>query len=136
MTQAIERASLTETTRRLRGFNRGTNAQAAQAREAFRSHAGGGRQELARGGGLGAGEKGGRGDRGDLRQTSGVGERGGLGDRSGGGNASRLGDRPSGSGRGGEAFQGVGNGGQVRSASERGAASRGGGGFHGGGGRR
>jgi Protein of unknown function (DUF3300) len=112
----------------------------------------------------GLGEKGGVGDRGKLADKGGIGDRGGLGDKGGlgdrggvadkgGGLASRsgggsLGDRgggvrqtSGGGSRGGGAFDGIGSGGQVRSASSRGAASRGGGGgvragggHHGGGG--
>jgi Protein of unknown function (DUF3300) len=96
-------------------FNRGTNAQAAQAREAFRGRAESGRQELARGGAdrIGqagarersgsreghAGDRGGRSSRegrqGDTRERASAGsreshvaDRGGLSGREGG-----LGDR-------------------------------------------
>ena len=106
-------------------FNRGSDAQAAKAREDFRGRAEGGRQELAR--------QGGPGDRGGLGEKGGVGDRGGLGDKGGlasrGGSGGGLGDRGGGLGNrggggGGEAFQGMGRGGDVRSASSRGAASR------------
>ena len=205
-------------------FNRGTNAQATQAREAFRGRAESGRQELARGGadrfgpggageragaggregGLGdrggAGERGGAGSReggigdrggagsrggpggageraeagsraGGLGDRGGAGERGGAGSREGGigdrggagergglsGRTGGPGDRSAqrggsggqasgfggvGGGRESAAFQGLGQGSDVRNASARGAASRGGemraasgGGFQGGGGR-
>ena len=126
-------------------FNRGSDAQAAKAREDFRGRAEGGRQELASQGGPGdrggLGEKGGLGDRGGLGDKGGLGDRGGtskgggLGDRGGladrGGGGGGVGDRGgglqnragAGSG-GGDAFQGMGRGGDVRSASSRGAASR------------
>jgi Protein of unknown function (DUF3300) len=138
-------------------FNRGSDAQAAKAREDFRGRAEGGRQELARQGGPGdrggVGEKGGVGDRGGLGDKGGPGDRGGLGDKGGPGDrgGQGLGDRGDGvgdrggqgpgagagagdrggrgGGGGGSAFQGAGGrGGDVRSASARGAASRGGGG--------
>jgi Protein of unknown function (DUF3300) len=132
-------------------FNRGSDAQAAKAREDFRGRAESGRQDLARQGGPGdrggLGEKGGLGDRGGLGDKGGVGDRGGLGDRGGQGLGDRgagVGDRGGqgpgagagagdrggrGGGGGGSAFQGAGGrGGDVRSASARGAASRGGGG--------
>jgi hypothetical protein len=127
-------------------FNRGTNAQAAASREAFRGRAESGRQELARGGADRIGQ-------GGTRDRGGAGERSGLSGREGG-----RGDRPaqrSGSGvqagsfggarrgREADAFQGVWRGSEVRSASAPGAASwggemraAGGRGFHGGGGRR
>ena len=150
-------------------FNRGSDAQAAKAREDFRGRAEGGRQELARQGGPGdrggVGEKGGVGDRGGLGDKGGPGDRGGLGDKGGPGDrgGQGLGDRGAGvgdrggqgpgagagagdrgglgGGGGGSAFQGAGGrGGDARSASARGAASRGGGGGGarggGGGGRR
>ena len=113
-------------------FNRGTNAQQVQAREDFRGRAESGGQELARQGGPGdrggLGDKGGVGDRGGLASKGGgSGDRGGLADRGGGGGGS--GDRGGGlqnraGGGGGDAFQGMGRGGDVRSASSRGAASR------------
>jgi Protein of unknown function (DUF3300) len=126
-------------------FNRGSDAQAAKAREDFRGRAEGGRQELARQGGPGdrggLGEKAGVGDRGGLGDKGGPGDRGGqgLGDRGAGvgdrggqrsGAGAGAGDRGGhGGGGGGSAFQGAGGrGGDVRSASARGAASRGGGG--------
>jgi Sulfatase len=90
-------------------FNRGTNAQAAQARETFRGRAESGRQELARGGaeqgGIGAGEdsrasKVGSGDRGgaagrDAEAGSKLAAQGGSADRAGGlggGNRAREAD--------------------------------------------
>jgi len=147
-------------------FNRGTNAQAAASREAFRGRAESGRQELARGGadrfgqggggdrggagsragGIGdrgrAGEQGGlsgrvgqggAGERGGAgSRTGGIGDRGGAGERGGlSGREGRPGDRSAqrggaGGGRESAAFQGLGQGGDVRNASARGAASRGG----------
>jgi Protein of unknown function (DUF3300) len=136
-------------------FNRGGDAQAAKAREDFRGRAESGRQELAREGGPGdrggVGEKGGVGDRGGLGDKGGPGDRGGLGDKGGPGDrgGQGLGDRGAGvgdrggqgpgagagagdrggpgGGGGGSAFQGAGGrGGDARSASARGAASRGG----------
>jgi hypothetical protein len=120
-------------------FNRGSDAQAAKAREDFRGRAEGGRQELARQGGPGdrggLGDKGGPGDRGGQ----GLGDRGaGVGDRGGQrpGSGAAAGDRGGlGGGGGGSAFQGAGGrGGDARSASARGAASRGGSASRGGGG--
>src|SRR5262249_39430344 len=67
-------------------FNRGTNAQAAQSREAFRGRAESGRQELARGGAERSGQ-GGVGDRGGASsrgRQGGAGEGGGGGGRGGG----------------------------------------------------
>src|SRR5262245_1627640 len=121
-------------------FNRGGDAQAVKAREDFRGRAESGRQELAREGG--PGDRGGLGDKGGLGDRGGANKGGGLGDRGGQGLADRgggLGDR-GGQGLGGQggggasAFQGVGRGGDARSASARGAASRGGGVSRGGGG--
>lgn len=136
-------------------FNRGANAQQIQARENFRGRAESGRQELARQGGVG--DKGGLADKGGGLASRGA-DKGGLGDKGGlanrGGSGGGLGDRAGGvrqsggaggGGGGGGAFQGLGKGGEVRSASSRGAASRagsahrgggGGGGHRGGGGRR
>jgi Protein of unknown function (DUF3300) len=134
-------------------FNRGGDAQAIKAREDFRGRSESGRQELARQGGPGdrggLGEKGGLGDRGGLGEKGGgLGDRGGqgLGDRGGGlgdrggqglGGGSGAGGRGGLGGQGGggaSAFQGVGRGGDARSASARGAASRGGSVSRGGGG--
>ena len=118
-------------------FNRGSDAQAAKAREDFRGRAEGGRQELARQGG--PGDRGGLGEKGSVGDRGGLGDKGGLGDRGGtskgggladrGGGGGGVGDRGGGPGNrggggGGDAFQGMGRGGDVRSASSRGAASR------------
>jgi hypothetical protein len=107
--------------------------------------------------GSGLGDRGGPGDRGGLsdrqgQHGGGMGDRqehrGGAGDRGGlsgrdSGLSDRQGHHGGGASRGREAqaFQGLGSGGDVRSASSRGAASRGGemragGGSHGGGGSR
>jgi hypothetical protein len=78
-------------------YDRGSNPQAAQSREAFRGRAEQGRQDLARDGGGSLGE--------------------GRGQGPGGG-------RGSGGGREAGAFQGMGSGGDVRSSSGRGQSSR------------
>ena len=64
-------------------FNRGSDAQAAKAREDFRGRAESGRQELAR--------EGGPGDRGGLGEKGGPGDRGGLGDKGGPGDREWIG---------------------------------------------
>src|SRR5215813_6097333 len=64
-------------------FNRGTNAQAAQAREAFRGRAESGRQELARGGADRIGQAGARERAGAGSREGRVADRGGVGDRGG-----------------------------------------------------
>jgi hypothetical protein len=142
-------------------YNRGTDAKAAQSREAFRGRAESGRQDLARSGsdrggvgdrasGAGAGDRGGsgglskagdRGGAGDRGSGSGAANRGtGVSDRSGGGAdrvsaGDRGGSRGSGGGRESGAFQGVGGGGgDARAASARGSASRSGSASRGGGG--
>ena len=113
-------------------FNRGSNAQAVASRETFRGRAERGRQEMGRGGAGRTGQGGGVGDRSGLsgRQAGlgdGQSQRGGLGDQASGfGGASR--------GREAGAFQGLGRGSDVRSASQRGAASWGSSGFRSGGG--
>jgi len=110
-------------------FNRGTDAQAAKSREAYRGRAESGRQELAGDRGGVGGREGGPGDRGGPGgREGGVGDRGG--ERPGGG----VGDRSSGQ-RSAAAFDGMGRGGDTRSASARGSASRGGGSRAGGGAR-
>ncbi|HXV83614.1 MAG TPA: DUF3300 domain-containing protein [Candidatus Binatia bacterium] len=124
-------------------FNRGGDAQAIKAREDFRGRADSGRQELARQGGPGdrggLGDKGGLGQKGGIGDRGGPGEKGGLGDRGGqglgaGGGAGGRGGFGGQGGGGASAFQGTGRGGDVRSASSRGAASRGGSVSRGGGG--
>jgi hypothetical protein len=113
-------------------FNRGSDAQAVASREAFRGRAERGRQELERGGASRSGQGGGVGDRsGPSGRQAGLGDgqrqRSGLGDQgSGFGGANR--------GREADAFQGLGRGSDVRSASQRGAASWGSSGFRSGGG--
>jgi Protein of unknown function (DUF3300) len=83
-------------------YNRGSNPQATQSREAFRGRAEQGRQELGRGGG---GSSGG-GFQGRDRAQTGGGARGSSGGREAG------------------AFQGMSGGSDVRSASNRGQSSR------------
>ena len=78
-------------------YDRGSNAQGAQSREAFRGRAEQGRQDLSRGDGGSPG--------------------GGRGQGVGGGQGSS-------GGRDAGAFQGVGSGGDVRSSSSRGQSSR------------
>ena len=107
-------------------FNRGTDAQAAKSREAYRGRAESGRQELARDRGGSGGREGGLGDRG-------AGDKGVPGDRGGQRPGGSVGDR-SGGHRDAAAFEGMGKGGDTRSASARGSASRGGGSRAGGGG--
>jgi len=110
-------------------YNRGSNSQAIQSREAFRGRAEQGRQDLGRGGVT---------DRAGATKGGGVGDRGGIGDRGAGGQglggdrggASQLGGRGgadrSGAGSRGGAFQGIGGGGSAaRSASQRGSSSMG-----------
>jgi Protein of unknown function (DUF3300) len=108
-------------------FNRGTNAQAAQSREAFRGRADSGRQELARSGG-GLGDRG-KADGGQLSKAADRG--GGLSDRGGSGSVSKAGGRGRGSlddhassrgGGGGDRSRGQGGG-----LSERGGGGRDGG---------
>jgi len=121
-------------------YNRGGDAQRAQAREQFRGRADSGRAQLS---GM---------DRGQLQSQISAADRGAR-DRAGGGSSQRgdLGSRGSGdfgsrggasasqrdfSSRGG-GFSGAGNGASTRAASSRGSVSRGGGGGgRGGGGRR
>jgi hypothetical protein len=131
-------------------YGRGGQA-GVDTRQAFRGRAEQGRQELARGGGAGFGGTGSRqGPRAGGSELGGGGTRGG---QRGGGAAQRPAQaaRPGGAGgarreaRPAGAFQGMGNGNQVRQYSDRGRASRqsasawsgrgGGGGMHGGGGR-
>jgi Protein of unknown function (DUF3300) len=99
-------------------YNRASNPQAAQSREAFRGRSEQGSQDLARGGG----------DQLAGRQDAG---RGGASQLGGGGGAER-----GGSGSRGGAFEGIDRGGSsAKSASQRGSASRGSFGGGGGGGR-
>src|SRR4029453_1907354 len=81
-------------------FNRGGDARAEASREAFRGRAESGRQELGRGG---VGDRGGGGNRGGV--GDGPGQRSGVGGQSGG---------FGGSSREAGAFQGVGQGSDVR----------------------
>jgi len=113
-------------------FGQGSSNQVIQAREAYRGRVEASGEDLTRGGGLaerGATGSQALGDRGGQRATDqgiSVGNRAGQGV---GGGAGGLG------GGGSSAFQGIGNGGQTRNFSNRGAASRASGGGFGGGGR-
>ena len=103
-------------------FNRGTNAQAAASREAFRGRAESGRQELARGGADRIGQAG-------ARERVGAGSREGRGGDRVGGAATKVGKRvrestlvPEPRGRGGTAVGGAATrwaGGQVSAARWR-----------------
>jgi Protein of unknown function (DUF3300) len=106
-------------------FNRGSNPQATQSREAFRGRAEQGRQDMARGGG--AGSFGGGGQGGGRGQGAGGGQ-GSFGGRDGGPGGGR-GQGPGGGqgsfgGRDAGAFQGLGSSSNVRDASSRGQSSR------------
>jgi hypothetical protein len=115
-------------------FGQGTRP-GADSREAFRGRAEAGRQQLGQGGfdrggqGFGGGPRagqqpafgGGQGFGGQRGPGGGLGDRGGLGSRGGVGGGQGFGG-----GRQPGAFQGVGQGGQTRDFSNRGAASRGG----------
>jgi hypothetical protein len=125
-------------------YNKGTNAQAAQARADFRGRTESGGKDLARTtsdrGAAGGGQKSTSGaDRGGAAKQ-GAGDRGaGSSERreAASSNAANRSDagRSSGGTRQADAFQGLGGGGDVRSASSRGASSRAsGGGSRGGGG--
>ena len=103
-------------------YNRGSNPQATQSREAFRGRAEQGRQDLGRGG---ADSRGGGSQGRDRAQTSRGGDRprGGAGSRAqtrdgGGRDAGAAGGRDAG------AFQGMSGGSDVRDASNRGQSSR------------
>jgi hypothetical protein len=93
-------------------YNRGSNPQAAQSREAFRGRAEQGRQDLSRGG---ADSRGG-GSQGRDRAQTGGGFQGR--DQTGGGGRGSSGGREAG------AFQGMSGGSNVRDASNRGQSSR------------
>ncbi len=98
-------------------FNRASNPQAAQSREAFRGHTDQGRQDPGKGGG-----QGGLGDRNNAGQPGGA-DRAKTADRGG---TSQLGGGGERDGSRGGAFEGVDRGGSsARSASQRGSASRG-----------
>jgi hypothetical protein len=115
-------------------FDRGGNAQAAQSREAFRGRAEQGRQDLSRGGGdrgAGMGQRGGAGAGPNAGQLGGA----GTGGQRGGGAGGGLGGERGGGGlqggasaqprtSGGSAFQGMGQGRDVQSSSNRGQSSR------------
>jgi hypothetical protein len=108
-------------------FNRAGDSARVASRESFRGRAEQGRQDLGRGGGTGSGQRGG-----------GLGQNGARPSRGGEG-AIGLGISGQGGAGGGRAFQGVGQGQNQRSFSERGQSSRGGsyggGSFSGGGSR-
>jgi hypothetical protein len=87
-------------------FNRGTNAQAAASREAFRGRAEKGRQELARGGAGRSGQAGARDRGGAGSHASSIGDRGGRGkqgERSGRAEKGRQELARGGAGRSGQA---------------------------------
>jgi hypothetical protein len=84
-------------------YNRGSNPQAAQSREAFRGRADQGRQDLGRG---------------DAGRSPGGGGQGGARAQTLGGGQSSPGGREAG------AFQGAGGGGDAKSFSDRGQSSR------------
>lgn len=137
-----------------RQYNRGGNAQAAQARENFRGRADAGRAELK---GMDRGELNNRVRNADGRSRDDLGARGDLGNRPqqvdrgaaastrerGGANAGAGNRSPGGAQNramherpaGGSGFAGVGNGASTRQASQRGSASRADMGHRGGGGR-
>ena len=110
-------------------YNRGSNAQGVQSREAFRGRADQGRQNLGQGAGQGRGGSG--------QFGGGAGAQGGRGQVGGGAGAQGgRGQGFSGGGGGGReagAFQGM-SGGGARDYSNRGQSSRGGSSFSGGGG--
>jgi hypothetical protein len=95
-------------------YNRGSNQQATQSREAFRGRAEQGRQELGRGG---ADSRGGGSQGRDRAQTSGGSQGRDRAQTSGGA-------RGSSGGREAGAFQGMGGGSDMRDASNRGQSSR------------
>lgn len=125
----------------------GGQRQGAESREAFRGRAEEGRQDIARGGADQA-KGGGAADRAGSREAGAAGRTGGAGDRAGGGAGDRGGGMQQAGGRQPGGYDGIGQGGQTRDASSRGASSRasasssaragggGGGGGRGGGGRR
>jgi Protein of unknown function (DUF3300) len=93
-------------------YNRGSNPQATQSREAFRGRAEQGRQDLGRGGAGSVGAQGGA-----RASTLGGSQGGARGQTLGGGQASP-------GGRDAGAFQGLGSGSDARSSSSRGQSSR------------
>jgi len=112
--------------------------QGAQSREEFRGRAEQGRQEISRGG-ADQYKGGGAADRAGSREAGRADRAGGAGDRAGGGAGDRGGGMQQVGSRGAGGFDGIGQGGQTRDASSRGASSRasaGGGARAGGGGRR
>ena len=97
--------------------------QGAQSREEFRGRAEQGRQELSRGG-ADQYKGGGAADRAGSREAGGADRAGGAGDRAGGGAGDRGGGMQQVGSRGAGGFDGIGQGGQTRDASSRGASSR------------
>lgn len=112
-------------------FGKAADQSRAQSREAFRGRAEAGRQDLARGEtGPGRGQSPGQGGARDREGPGGPGAQRGPGDRPEGGPGERggagRGEGAPGSGGGREAgaFEGIGKGGEARSSSARGQASR------------
>jgi len=97
--------------------------QGAQSREEFRGRAEQGRQEISRGG-ADQFKGGGAADRAGSREAGGADRAGGAGDRAGGGAGDRGGGMQQVGSRGAGGFDGIGQGGQTRDASSRGASSR------------
>ena len=97
--------------------------QGAQSREEFRGRAEQGRQEISRGG-ADQYKGGGAADRAGSREAGGADRAGGAGDRAGGGAGDRGGGMQQVGNRGAGGFDGIGQGGQTRDASSRGASSR------------
>jgi len=97
--------------------------QGAQSREEFRGRAEQGRQEISRGG-ADQYKGGGAADRAGSREAGGADRAGGAGDRAGGGAGDRGGGMQQASNRQPGGFDGIGQGGQTRDASNRGASSR------------
>jgi len=97
--------------------------QGAQSREEFRGRAEQGRQEISRGG-ADQYKGGGAADRAGSREAGAADRAGGAGDRAGGGAGDRGGGMQQAGGRQPGGFDGIGQGGQTRDASSRGASSR------------
>jgi len=112
-------------------FGKAADQSRAQSREAFRGRAEAGRQDLARGeAGPGRGQGPGQGGARDRQAPGGPGAQRGPGDRPQGGLGERGGPGQAqgamgrGGGREAGAFEGIGKGGEARSSSARGQASR------------
>jgi hypothetical protein len=112
-------------------YNRGTNAQATQARESFRGRAEQGRQDIASGGAA-SGRQPSAQPRQASTQPRSAGPGGSAGTQGRAGAAQQPAQRPGGAtgqvqgagSGGGSAFQGMGQGGQAQSFSNRGQGSR------------